>query len=121
MSRPVADCPFCLESGLLRVPVLAKSDQAFLIEAVTSPGRYFINPLEHYESLDELPDTWWADVKRLLAEVPELGGTYNLSINIGQIAGQRLKHLHFWVIPRIDGKASSGRGLAALLAEVDGE
>jgi len=78
-----------------------------------------IIPNGHYESLLELPDTWWQDLKALLSKVPGLTGDYNLSLNYGKDAGQSVKHLHFWVIPRESGKPSSGKGFARLIAEAD--
>jgi diadenosine tetraphosphate (Ap4A) HIT family hydrolase len=80
---------------------------------------YLIIPAGHYESLLDLPDNWWQDMKSLLGRVPGLAGDYNLSLNYGKNAGQSLKHLHFWVIPREDGKPSSGKGFARLIAEAD--
>lgn len=80
---------------------------------------YLIIPAQHVESLLDLPDNWWQDFKAMLAQVPGLTGDYNLSLNYGKDAGQSLKHLHFWVIPRESGKPSSGKGFARLIAEAD--
>ena len=121
MAEVAADknCPFCRASGLLENKPLASSAGAYVIEATTSPGNYLIIPEDHCTSLEQLPDTWWQDVKACLAGLKDLGD-YNLSINLGEQAGQRLKHLHFWVIRRHAGKPSSAKGLAALIALVDG-
>jgi diadenosine tetraphosphate (Ap4A) HIT family hydrolase len=48
--------------------------------------------------------------------VPASKDHYNLSLNVGEHAGQTVKHLHFWVIPRQPGLPTSGMGLATLVA-----
>lgn len=109
-----ADCPFCLSNNLFKGEILAKSDGAFLTENVTFPGNYLIIPATHAESPLELPDEWWKDVKELLPQIPGLTADYNLSFNIGRQAGQTVKHLHLWVIPRTEGQPASGKGFITL-------
>jgi diadenosine tetraphosphate (Ap4A) HIT family hydrolase len=58
-------------------------------------------------------------MKLMLEHVPGLRGDYDLSLNIGRAAGQTVKHLHFCVIPRAEGRASSGKGMARLIEEAD--
>src|SRR5262245_15963860 len=94
------NCPFCRASNLLKEPVIVESAGAFLIKAHGSEGNFLIIPNAHAESPSELPDNWWQDFKELLAKVPNLEGDYNLALNVGRQAGQTVKHLHFWVIPR---------------------
>lgn len=113
------DCPLCLDNGLLTTPVIARSDAAYAIPVATAPGNHFVIPIRHAESLLELDDTWWRSFKDCLRQIPGLEPPYNVSINIGEVAGQRQKHLHFWVVPRRDGLPSSGKGLAALMREAD--
>lgn len=115
-----AGCPFCRVNGLLKGPVLGVSDGGYVIEAVSNPGNYLIIPETHVESLEELTDTWWSDMKEMLACVPVELEAYNVSVNMGRIAGQTVRHVHFWVIPRRDGSPSSGIGLAGLIDKVDG-
>lgn len=118
--RPLdVTCQFCLSNELLTGDLVAQSTKAFVIPASTVAGSYLIVPKAHYEALDELPDDWWIDVKTLLRQLPVLQQDYNLSINIGKEAGQKLRHLHFWVIPRQAGTPASTKGLAALIAEVN--
>jgi len=113
------DCVFCRSNGRLKGEILASSDGAYLVGAGSSPGNYLIIPETHVESLSELPDTWWADAKTMLTEVPDLPPDYNLSINLGKAAGQTMGHLHFWVIPRFSGQAASGKGLARLIDDAN--
>jgi len=114
-------CPFCRANRLLKNDVLAENEQAFLIRNQPSPQTFLIIPEAHYESLLDLPDGWWGSLKPMLAAVPELLPDYNLSVNIGKPAGQTLKHLHFWVIPRPEGTPASGKGLAKLVDEANVE
>ena len=119
-ARPVPrNCLLCRTNGKLRGEVLFATEEAYLIEAQTQPGKYLVIPDAHVETLDELTDTWWTEVKAVLAHVPDLGAEYNLTINIGKQAGQTLPHLHFWVIPRSGGRRSSGLGLAGLMSKID--
>lgn len=113
------DCPFCLENNLFKGKIIATSAQGFLTTNTFAPGNFLIIPKTHTENLIDLPDSWWADVKELLAKVPELNGDFNFVINYGKSAGQSVKHLHFWAIPRASGKPSSGKGLARLIGEAD--
>lgn len=113
------DCVFCRSNGRLKGEVIVASEGAYMIESASSPGNYLIVPDTHVEALQELPDSWWADLKELLAKVPNLGKNYNMSINIGREAGQTVGHLHFWLIPRLAERASSGKGLARLIEEAD--
>jgi diadenosine tetraphosphate (Ap4A) HIT family hydrolase len=117
----VPNCPFCLENRLLKSDILHETDDGFLILALGNQGNYLIIPKMHVEDPGDLPDNWWADFKQLLAKVPIDRAHYNLSLNVGQHAGQTLKHLHFWVIPRRAGLPTSGKGLATLVADQNQE
>jgi diadenosine tetraphosphate (Ap4A) HIT family hydrolase len=113
------DCPFCRNNDILKGDVLAISSRAYLIENNYSKGSYLIIPEMHTESIVDLPDDWLRDVKELLPRIPNLSKDYNLAINHGVLAGQSVKHLHLWVIPRVVGKPSSGKGFARLIIEAD--
>jgi ATP adenylyltransferase len=113
------DCPFCRANNLLKGDVITESPNAYLIENPFAPGNYLIIPNTHIEAIQSLPGTWWEDVKQLMEHIPGLTPAYNLSMNIGGEAGQSIKHVHLWVIPRIAGKTSSGKGLMSLLDEYD--
>ncbi len=115
-------CPFCRKTLIMKDRILHRTDAAYVIEPNTQPGSLLIIPEIHYESLQDLPDSWWAELKQLLRSATKSKPgfkDYNLSINIGDNAGQKLKHLHFWLIPREAGLASSGKGLAALMNALD--
>jgi len=113
------NCPLCPDNKLLEVPITAQNDAAYLIPARGSDTNYLIIPKEHIEDPAKLADDWWQDLKPLLDKVPGRGENYNISLNIGQVAGQRVPHLHFWIIPRQSDTPSSGKGLAILITEKD--
>jgi L-threonylcarbamoyladenylate synthase len=114
-----ANCPFCLGNDLFKGSIIYRSKKAFLTRNHFSPNNYLIIPFEHIESPLELPDNWWHDFKENMSHIPKPLNGYNISINIGKQAGQTLKHLHFWIIPRKSGYSSSGKGLASFITESD--
>ena len=116
----VPDCPFCLGNNFFKGEILARTPHAYLARNEFSPGNYLINSEEHIEDPTQLPADWWENMNELLTKIPELKYDYNVSLNVGRQAGQTLKHLHFWVIPRIPGTPASGKGLARLMSEVNG-
>jgi len=117
MNDTALDCPFCRSNGLLKGVVIAQTAHTYLLENRSEAGDYLIIPETHTESLMALPDTWWADVKELLMRIPKLAPSYNLSLNIGKLAGQSVKHVHLWIVPRYAGQPASGKGLTRLIAE----
>lgn len=114
------NCPFCLSNNLLKGGTFAENDDAFLLEPSGLPGTMLVVPKMHVESVTDLPDDWWRSFKASLRQMPAMPEQFNLSLNIGKDAGQSVKHLHFWIVPRSAGQPSSGRGLASLVAAVDG-
>ncbi len=115
MTLSPANCPFCLENKLLKSEILAETDGGFLVPALGSEGNFLIIPKIHTESPADCADDWWHHFKLLFAKLPDIGEHYNVSFNVGEHAGQTVKHLHFWIIPRRAGLPGSGMGLATLL------
>lgn len=117
------DCPFCVENG--KVVILCENDTAYLIDALDGQGsimhdRFLIIPKEHVESVLDLPSDWHRVMQQLLRD--HFGqimaeGSFNLSFNQGQEAGQRVGHVHCWLIFRSkhsEGTAT-GLGLSSLI------
>jgi diadenosine tetraphosphate (Ap4A) HIT family hydrolase len=109
------ECPFCRGNGLLKGVVIAESVGSYLTENAFFPGNYLIIPSEHVESPVNLPDNWWQGVKELLGKIPAELGDYNMAFNVGKQAGQTIKHLHFWVVPRQENQPATGKGLITLI------
>lgn len=118
MNTPPPDCPFCLANSLLSTPILAETEGGFLTTAQSHPGNYLIIPRNHAESVADLPDDWMRDMKQLIAQVPDLGH-FNMSVNVGRHAGQTVKHLHVWIIPRAGDEPATGKGLATLVGRAN--
>lgn len=112
-----SNCPFCRGNNLLKTDILGETKNGYLIENSKSKGNYLIIPNAHVENMESLPNEWWTDLKTLIGQIPLQLSDYNLSLNYGEHAGQTLKHLHFWVIPRSISESSSGKGLASLIRE----
>ncbi len=116
-----SDCPFCPENG--KVDIISEYEDVYLVEAKGSPvhGCFLIIPREHVVSIMQLPERWQPAVGHLLQDVPWFSSdaAFNLSFNCGFAAGQRVEHLHAWVIPR-DGDSSNSSayctGMATVLA-----
>jgi diadenosine tetraphosphate (Ap4A) HIT family hydrolase len=115
MDKQAKNCPFCRKNGLLNSEIIQSTEQAYLIENTYHPGNFLIIPELHATDIQQLPDTWWSDVKKLLKAVPRLSSDYNISLNVGVLAGQTQAHLHFWVIPRTADSAGTGKGLLGLM------
>jgi diadenosine tetraphosphate (Ap4A) HIT family hydrolase len=116
---PKPGCPLCRANGTFKGEVLHQSGAAYLTRATTNPEYFLIVPEAHVESPADLPDEWWVEVKAMLTAMTDLPTDYNISINIGQEAGQSLGHLHFWLIGRQAGQPTSGKGFARLIDEAN--
>ena len=101
----VPNCPFCPANG--KVAIRFENDGAYLVNAMQNnqviPGAFLIIPKKHTTSENQLPTNWWLYLTSLREEIrEELGEHYNISLNVGSVAGQRISHLHWWVIRRDD-------------------
>lgn len=123
---PVADCPFCLANKMANV--IDETVDAYLIKVLDKGGQvmegcYFIIPKQHVTSIIELPGAFQLSVNSLLKRIPDIkgGAAYNLSYNQGGGAGQRIDHIHAWVVVRKgeEGMPSYELGLAALIKKLN--
>jgi diadenosine tetraphosphate (Ap4A) HIT family hydrolase len=119
-------CPFCIENG--KVNILFQNDTAYLIAVLDGGGNvmtgcYFIIPKMHITTVRKLPSGWQESVNQLLGNIPGVdeGHPFNLSYNVENAAGQRVAHVHMWVIMRSHDSTlpSYGLGLAALISKID--
>jgi L-threonylcarbamoyladenylate synthase len=111
-------CPFCLSNGLLKTPILYEDEALFVTRPMDAPQDFLIIPRVHAERLTDLPDLWWKNIKAAFQGLPATPEAYDLSLNYGRAAGQTVRHLHFWIIPRDVNEPSAGKGLAALLSDI---
>ncbi len=116
-------CPFCLSSGKVRI--LWENEVAYIVAArdsdgILMPGRYLIIPKNHIEKAEDLPNLWHVYMMDLVRKTPEHqdGVDHNINRNQGKAAGQRIKHVHEWLIFREgeEGTQAEDIGLAAMIA-----
>lgn len=107
-----ADCIFCkMVAGEIPVTKIYEDDTvlAFLDIGPLSDGHSLIIPKQHFEKLDECPDTILSEVTKQLGRIAKAiakatnSEGYNVLSNNGKAAGQLVNHLHFHVICRKEG------------------
>ena len=117
-------CPFCPENGLVKIQATATvgGNAYHLVKVVSdAPNRhYFVIPDRHVEHFMELDDYMFKAIKTLVYYIPwyEHWAPLNLALNQYKLAGQRVPHLHWWVVYRGDGSGGS-LGTAGLVTEYD--
>jgi diadenosine tetraphosphate (Ap4A) HIT family hydrolase len=107
------DCPFCevtdavLENGT----AYARFDA----HPVT-PGHLLLLPRRHVASFFEATDAERAalfellDAAKALLDARFRPDGYNIGVNVGEVAGQTVMHLHVHLIPRYRGDVAEPRG-----------
>lgn len=86
---------------------------AFLDVNPCAEGHTVIVPKKHYELIDEMSEKEWLDfmsgVRKTFLKMKEETGVEaaNIGANDGWNAGQRVKHVHWHIIPR---RANDGGG-----------
>jgi len=129
------NCPFCIENGMVKI--IKRTDIAYLVQAiidgVPAAGRYLIVPIDHMVSLFDRPNDWTRSENDLLGYAiaaayddvglpahmkgRDLNQALNTSWNQGiPDAGQRVEHMHMWVIFRYDDLAI---GMDALIRRLE--
>lgn len=74
-----------------------------------NPGHLLIAPLEHHEKFEELPVKLATHLTLMLQQAIKLLNIthspmgFNIGLNLGDIAGGSVKHLHWHVVPRYPG------------------
>ena len=109
-------CPFCT---LPQEAWIASNDLAVAFFDIfpVSPGHALFIPRRHvsswFEATREEREALLAlvdEVKEQLdARQPKPDG-YNLGLNVGEVAGQSVMHLHMHLIPRFEGDVDDPRG-----------
>ncbi|MBN1437550.1 MAG: HIT family protein [Sedimentisphaerales bacterium] len=107
-----ADCVFCqIVNGSIPACKIYEDQYmlSFLDIAPVSPGHCLLIPKKHYATLSECPQEVVAQLAGQLAAIGDavVGATkaqgYNILNNNGRCAGQLVGHVHFHIIPRIEG------------------
>jgi diadenosine tetraphosphate (Ap4A) HIT family hydrolase len=103
-----SDCPFCC---LPAERIIDSNAHALAIRDAfpVSPGHTLIIVRRHDAGFFDLSPEEWAAVYELLQRMKGLLDSshrpagYNVGVNVGQVAGQTIMHLHFHLIPRYSG------------------
>jgi histidine triad (HIT) family protein len=106
------DCIFCkIISGEIPSYKIYEDEKslAFLDIGPVSHGHALIVPKKHYTNFEEISEE---DLCHVIMTVKKIGKAikeslsiegYNVTVNNDPIAGQIVPHLHFHIIPRVEG------------------
>ena len=106
------DCIFCkIASGEIPAHKVFETDKilTFLDNHPINYGHVLIIPKSHHENLIDAPEDVLREIittaKKLAPAILKATGlqNYNLVMNSGKDAGQKVFHTHFHIIPRFSG------------------
>jgi len=111
MSDP---CPFCEST---QPPVFA-NEQGYVMpdKHPVGPGHMLIIPHRHTASYFDLEPAErdglfdLVDKARALLDTQHRPDGYNIGVNVGEVAGQTVMHVHIHLIPRFAGDTPHPRG-----------
>lgn len=110
------ECPFCSVSK--EAELIVESAQAFSIfdKYPVSPGHALIIPKRHVSDYFELSFKEQSSCIFMLNKVKDLiqkrfnPDGFNIGLNVGEIAGQTVNHVHIHLIPRFKGDVEDPKG-----------
>jgi len=109
-------CPFCKVESEREIIASTSLSIAFLDGFPVSPGHALIIPRRHVSSFFNLTKDEQQDMFILLDSVKSIidekyhPDGYNVGVNVGEVAGQSIFHVHLHLIPRYKGDVSNPRG-----------
>ncbi|MBU1424276.1 MAG: HIT family protein [Gammaproteobacteria bacterium] len=113
MNNSSQNCPFCRPESILFENELAYS---ILDKSPVNPGHLLIIPKRHVADFFLCTHAEKDALLSLLDEAKSyLDGKhapvgYNIGINVGEVAGQTIFHVHLHLIPRYQGDMENPRG-----------
>ncbi len=113
-SKLKANCVFCkIVEGLEKAEILYENEHVISILDVNpvNYGHALVIPKRHYENFLSLPEEEYSSLLKAVKKVAEAIITaiepkpegFNILSNNGFVAGQRIFHVHFHIIPRYVG------------------
>ena len=113
MDSTGANCPFCHPDN-----VLFGNESAYVIADAhpVNPGHLLIIPRRHVADFFETSPEEKRALLSLLDEAKQYLETkytadgYNMGVNVGEVAGQTVMHVHIHLIPRYRGDTPQPRG-----------
>ena len=110
------DCPFCNIGEHVEVLFKADTAMAILDSFPISPGHALVIPKRHvadyFDLTVEEQNELWQLVNRckiILQDRFHPDG-FNIGINVGEMAGQSIFHVHIHLIPRYKGDMKNPKG-----------
>jgi diadenosine tetraphosphate (Ap4A) HIT family hydrolase len=109
------NCPFCT---IPPAAYAAEFEHFFVLRDLypVSPGHSLIIPKRHMLDMFELTQEEFSSLHEVLAQTKQVleaeftPDGYNVGVNIGEVAGQSVMHLHIHLIPRFTGDIADPRG-----------
>ncbi len=113
MNEDLPDCPFCHPPG-----ILFENELAYVIQDgyPVNPGHLLIIPKRHVADFFRTSGAEKAALLSLLDDAKQYldakhaPAGYNVGINVGEVAGQTIQHVHLHLIPRYRGDTENPRG-----------
>lgn len=109
-------CPFCHPNKDRKLIAESETVLAIYDKYPVNPGHALIIPKRHCSSFFELTSQEQVACLEMLNEVREIlmaqfqPDAFNVGMNIGEIAGQTVPHVHIHLIPRFVGDVKDPRG-----------
>ena len=110
------ECPFCNIGEHVEVLFKADTAMAILDSFPISPGHTLVIPKRHipdyFDLTVEEQNELWQLVNRckvILQDRFHPDG-FNIGINVGEMAGQSIFHVHIHLIPRYEGDVKNPKG-----------
>lgn len=111
----VKKCPFC---NLFKTEVVIENDLCFAKwdKYQVTDGHMLIIPNRHVDNYFSLTHLEKLSVFKLLEDAKSLldkknnPDGYNIGVNVGEAAGQTIKHVHIHLIPRYIGDVEDPKG-----------
>ena len=118
------ECPFCAHSGKYDLEHILMEDEyaiAFLPNRLFRKGNCLVAPKRHMKSISEMTAEENASVFQMITAISkalektfQAEKTYLLSIS------DQVKHLHYHLIPKLEGQISMGKYCFIKLIEAEG-
>lgn len=113
MNEALPNCPFCHPDSILFENNLAYVQQD---KYPVTPGHLLIIPKRHVADFflttgaEKTELLSLLDKAKLYLDGKHAPAGYNVGINVGEVAGQTISHVHVHLIPRYQGDVENPRG-----------
>ena len=113
MNEGFIHCPFCHPDGILLENNLA---YVLLDSSPVNPGHSLIIPKRHVADFFLTTEAEknallsLLDIAKHYLDDKHNPGGYNVGVNVGEVAGQTIPHVHLHLIPRYQGDMDNPRG-----------